>query len=186
MVSLWPFGSRTDRMMDVPASRMVQAALKALKSQGRAPNALRLLYRTLEVEANNPQALLILSELFRGRPNGGRPSGDDIYSGIIIEYAMDPKTFLPVTYKPIFERERTVIMAAWGFATQRGTEIDLDHIGYMTYINGLMSKVGSVYKGFMSAFTKLGVQAGAIEQSTAKRTRVYEDWLKSSNANLSI
>jgi hypothetical protein len=173
-------------MMDVPASKMSQAALKALKAQGRAPNALRPLYRTLEVEPNNPQGLLVLSELFRGRPNGNRPSGEDIYSGIIIEYAMDPKTFLPVTYKPIFERERTVIMAAWGFASQRGTEVDLDHIGYMTYINSLMSQVGSVYKGFSAALKKLGVQAGAIESATGKHTRVYDEWLKSSNANLQV
>ncbi len=171
-------------MMDVPASQMAQAALKAIQTQGRTAEALRLLYRTLEVEANNPQGLLILSEIFRGRSTGGRPTGDDYFSGIIIEYAMDPKTFLPATHKPAFEKERTKIMTMWGFAVTRGTETELDHIAYMTYINELMSKVGSVVRGFLMARTNLGVQAGALDVTTGKHTRQYEEWLKSSNSTL--
>lgn len=182
----WPFGSRTDRMMDVPASKMSQAALKALQISGREPRALRLLYRTLEIEPNNPQGLLILSELYRGQHNGTRPTGDDILSGVIIEYAMDHKTLLPATHKPAFEKARTAVMTAWGFADHRGNEVDLDHIGYMTYINDLMRQVGSVSRGFLMALTKVGIQAGAVDAATAKKTRSYEEWLKSSNSTLQI
>lgn len=183
-MGLWPFGTRNDRMMDVPAARMATAALKSIQASGRDPRALRYLYRTLEIEPNNAQALIILSELFRGATHGAKPTGDAIFSGIVLEYAMDPKTLLAPTHKPAFDKARTAIMTAWGFGKTRGTEVDLDHIAYMQYIHELMGTVGSVSRGFLMALTKIGVQAGCVDGATGKTTRSYDEWLRSPNNTL--
>ena len=82
MISLWPFHTRGGRIQDVKAPQMAQAAMTALQKSGRNTSSLRLLYRTLEMDPFHPQALLILSELYRGTSKNGPPTGDEILSGI--------------------------------------------------------------------------------------------------------
>src|SRR5262249_27519439 len=85
MVSFWPFkSSGKGRIQDLQAPRVAEAALKSFQKAGRSSLSLRLLYRTLELDPFNAQGLLILSELYRGRQKGVRPSGDEIFAGIIL------------------------------------------------------------------------------------------------------
>ena len=160
--------------------------MKSLQTLGRNHTAFRLLYRTLELDPFHPTSLLILSELYRGHKKGARPTGDEILSGIIIEYAMDPKTAMPAQQRPRFEKARLEVMALWGFVTPRGGETDVDHLGYMTYINELMGKVRSVANGFKIALTKLGVQAGALDPAKGSLTSTYQEWLRSDAKTLHL
>ncbi len=179
MVSLWPFHSGGGRIQDLKAPQLAEAALKSIQKSGRTAYSLRLIYRTLELDPFNPHALLILSELFRGKQRGVRPTGDEIYSGIIIEHAMDRKSALPADQKRHFDKARLDIMIQWGFVTQRGEEADVDHLGYMAYINELMGKVHSLTNGFLIAMTKLGIQAGVLDPAKNAPTRSYQEWLQS-------
>jgi hypothetical protein len=186
MISIWPFGSGSGRVKDVKAPQMAQAAMSALKTSGRSPFALRLLYRTLEVDPFHPDALLVLSGLYRGMTGGKRPTGDEIYSAIIIEYAADRKNVLSVEQKRSFDKARLEIMKEWGFVKPRGNETDVDHLGYMTYINELMTQVKSVPNGFMLALVKLGVQAGALDPTKGVPTRAYQEWLRADASTLHL
>ena len=115
---------------------------------------------------------------------GKRPKGDEIYSGIIIEYASDRKNVLSVEQKRKFDAARLDIMKEWGFVQRRGTEMDVDHLGYMTFINELMAQVKSVHNGFMLAVVKLGVQAGALDPTKGVPTRTYQEWLRADATTL--
>lgn len=168
------------------APQMAEAALKSLQKSGRTPLSLRLVYRTLELDPFNPQGLLILSELYRSRKKGVRPTGDEIFAGIIVEYAMDPKSTVPADKKRLFDKARLEVMTSWGFNTPRGTEFEVDHLGYMSYINELMAQVHSVGNGFRIAMVKLGVQAGILDPTKGALTRSYEEWLRSSASTLRL
>jgi hypothetical protein len=184
MVSFWPFGSRVAKIRDVKAPQLATAALQSLQKTGRTAYALRLLYRTLEVDPYHPHALLVLSELYRNKAKTGRPTGDEIYAGIILEYAMDRKSTVPPAMKPNIDTARVEIMNQWGFVSSRGGEAEIDHLGYMGYINELMGTVHSVANGFKSAHTKLGVQAGALDPAKGTPTPAYEEWLHADASTL--
>ncbi len=185
MVSFWPFQTRTDRVKDVAAANISQAAIKLLQKDGRTPSAMRLLYRTLELDPANPQALLMLAENFRRAQSTPKPTNDEALAGLVIEFALDPKTPLPPASKPGFEQARSSIMTAWGFAMPHGKDVELDHIGYMQHISQQLSKFGgSVQKGFLSALAMVGVKAGVIDPKNGSHTRTYEEWLNSSSSTL--
>jgi hypothetical protein len=186
MISLWPFRKEGGRIQDVKAPQMAEATMKSLQKLGRNNIALRMLYRTLELDPCHPNGLLVLSELFRGKEKGVRPKGDEIFSGIIIEYAMDPKTLMPADQKPRFEKARLEVMTLWGYVTPRGGETDVDHLGYMTHINELMGQVRSVANGFKMALAKLGVQAGAYDPVKGAPTHTYQEWLHSDTSTLHL
>jgi len=179
MVSLWPFGSRPARILDIKAPQLADAALTSIQTSGRTNYALRLIYRTLELDPFHPHALLVLSELFRGKAKSTRPIGDEIFAGIIIEYAMGQKSTVSVEQKRHFDKARAELMVQWGFTTKQGGEVDIDHLGYMSYINELMGKVHSVTNGFKTAHTKLGVRAGVIDPDKDTPNRAYQEWLHS-------
>src|SRR5882672_10532215 len=157
MISFWPFRSGTGRVQDVTADQLAEASIKSLQKTGRNLVSLRLLYRALEKDPHQPKALLIMSELFRSQKKGARPTGDEIFSGLIIEYAVDGKSPLSADNKRLFDKARLDIMTQWGFVTARGEETDVDHLGYMAYINELMSSIHTVANGFKMALAKLGV-----------------------------
>jgi len=186
MISFWPFRSGTARVQDVSADQLAEASIKSLQKTGRNHVSLRLLYRALEKDPYQPKALLIMSELYRSQKKGSRPSGDEIFSGIIIEYAMDGKSPIAADNKRLFDKARLDIMTQWGFVTSRGAETDVDHLGYMTYINELMSGIHSVANGFKIALTKLGVQVGALDLAKGHPTRAYQDWLHSDASTLHL
>jgi hypothetical protein len=184
MVSLWPFGSRTGRIQDLKAPQLAEAALKSIQKAGRSNYVLRLLYRTLELDPYHPHALLILSELYRGKTKSGRPAGDAIYAGIILEYAMDRKSTVPADLKPHFDKARVEIMNQWGFVSSRSGEAEIDHLGYMAYINELMAKVHSVSNGFKMALTQVGIQAGIVDPVKGTPNRAYQEWLHADASTL--
>jgi hypothetical protein len=177
MVSFWPFGSRVAQIRDIKAPQLAASVLLSLQKTGRSAYALRILYRTLELDPYNPHALLVLSELYRSKTKGVRPTGDEIFAGIILEYGMDRKSTVPAEMKPLFDKARVEIMSQWGFVTSRGGEAEVDHLGYMAYINELMGKVHSVANGFKIAHTKVGIQAGALDPAKGTPTKSYEEWL---------
>jgi hypothetical protein len=166
-------------MEDLKAPQLAEAAVKSIETSGRTAYALRFIYRVLELDPFQPQALLVLSDFFRGKRTDARPIGDEIYSGIIIEYAMDRKSTITPDQKRSFDKARIEIMKQWGFVTARGGETDIDHLGYMGYINELMGKVRSVTNGFKMALSILGVQVGVLDPSNGLPTREYRLWLKS-------
>jgi hypothetical protein len=175
----WPWNSKGGRIQDIPPHELANLATKNLQHSGRTALSGRMIYRTLEVDPYQPQALLMLSEMFRGKPNGARPKGDEIFAGIILEFAMDRKSGIPPDAKRFIDAARIEVLNSWGFVTERAGELDIDHIGYMTYINELMGQVRSVANGFQMAMAKLGVQSGVLDPTTGKHTQLYKDWLKS-------
>jgi len=182
MVSFWPWRSRHERIKDLKAPELAETATTILQKFGRNTRSARLIYRALELDPYQPQALLMMSELFRGKSIGARPKGDEIFAGIIIEYAVGFKSPISLENKRFFDKAREEILKSWGFVKPVGNEFDVDHLGYMAYINELMGQVGSVNNGFQTARRKLGIQAGIIHPATGKPTRVYKEWL-SSNAS---
>jgi hypothetical protein len=86
--------------------------------------------------------------------------------------------------KPHFDKARIEIMNQWGFISTRGGEPEIDHLGYMTYINELMAKVHSVTNGFLVALTKVGVQAGILDPAKGTPTKTYEEWLHADASTL--
>ena len=76
MVSLWPWRSQHKRIQDLTASELSSAALSILHQLGKNTRSLRLIYRALELDPYYPQALLLMSELYRGKIKGVRPQGD--------------------------------------------------------------------------------------------------------------
>jgi hypothetical protein len=186
VIPLWPFHTGGGRIKDLKAPQVAQATMTALQKGGRTPYSLRLLYRTLEVDPFHPEALLILSELYRGKSKTGPPTGDEIFSGIIIEYAMDRKHPLSPEHRRIFDKARLEIMTEWGFARPRASEMDVDHLGYMAFINGTMGKVKSVANGFKLALNKVGVQAGIIDPAKGVPNRAYQEWLSSDASTLRL
>ena len=175
---LWPFESTGNRVRDVKAPKLAEVALRSIQRSGRSPETLRLVYRALELDAFQPHALLVMIELFRGKKKEeGRPKGDEIYAGLLVEYSLDPKNTIPADQKPFFDKMRSDIMKSWGFVQSKGEEVDVDHIGYMGFINNLLGQVQSLTNGFKTAHAKLGVQAGALDPATHKPTPTYQDWL---------
>lgn len=178
MRTLWPSRTAGDRIQDVQAPKLAEAAFRSIQKSGRTAYALRLLYRALELDPSEPNALLVLVDLFRGKKYGARPVGDEIYAGILVEYAMDPHCTMSIEHKRFFDKARSEIMLLWGFVTPKGDEIDMDYIGYMTYINKLLNQALSIANGFRVALAKVGIQAGAIDATSFKPTRTYQDWLQ--------
>jgi hypothetical protein len=184
MISFWPFHKGTGRVMDLEASQLSGAALKSFQQVGRAGVSMRLLYRTLELDPYHPQALLLLIELFHGHQKGTRPKGDEIFSGILVEYAADNKSPLRGDKKQTFDKTRLDIMTAWGFVSPRAGETDVDHLGYMAFINEQMRQYHSVANGFKIALNKVGVQAGVVDPVKGSQTRAYQEWLHSDASTL--
>jgi len=186
VISFWPFHTGGGRIKDLKAQQIADSAIKSLQQFGRTHLTLRLLYRTLELDPFQPKALLLLSEHYRGKTNGAPPKGDEALAGIVIEFALDPKSALPSEQKPVFEKARLEIMRDWGFVTTRAGESDVDHIGYMTCINLQLGQLKSVPNGFRIALAKLGVLAGVYDPSTGSPTRAYQDWLHANASTLHL
>jgi hypothetical protein len=167
--------------MDLKAPELAEAATTTLQKLGRNALSARLIYRSLELDPYQSQALLMLSEFYRGKT---RPVGDEIFAGIIIEYAIDPKSSLSTEQKRLFDKARIEIMNLWGFVTPRAGEFDIDFLGYMSFISELAGRVGSVSNGFRTALAKLGVHAGILDPAKGGATSTYKDWLRSDAAAL--
>jgi hypothetical protein len=181
---MWPWQSSGHRIKDLKAPDLAEAATIVLQKLGRNALSGRLIYRALELDAHQPQALLMLSEFYRGKSKAQRPTGDEIFSGIVIEYAVDAKSPLSVEQRRLFDKARIEVMKLWGFVTPRGAEFDIDYLGYMTYINELTGQVGSVLKGYQTALTKLGAYAGIFDLAKGRLTPTYGKWLHCDAATL--
>ena len=183
-MSIWPWQSGNKRVQDLKSNELAEAATTVLQKLGRNTLSSRLIYRSLELNSFEPQALLMLSEVFRGKNRGHRPVGDEIFSGILIEFAMDRKSPLTMEQKRPFGKAQLEIMYYWGFVTPRGQEFDVDHLGYMTFINELMSQVRSIPNGFRIAHLKLGIASGLLDPTKATPTAIYKEWLRTDATQL--
>src|SRR5207302_9813927 len=140
------------------APRLAEVAVRSVEKTGRTAATKRLVYRALELDPFQPYALLVMIELFRGKKKEkARPTGDEVFAGLLVEYSLDPKNTIPAAERPLFDKMRTNIMQSWGFVINKGAESDVDHIGYMEFINNLLGQVQSVTNGFKTAHTKLGI-----------------------------
>lgn len=183
-MSIWPWKSGGHRIKDLKAPELAEAARAMLQKLGRNALSSRLIYRALDLDPYQPQALLMLSEFYRGKVLTGKPEGDEMFSGILIEYAMDPKSNLSSDQKRMLEKARIEVMNLWGFVKPRGEEFDVDYLGYMTCVNELTAQVRSMTNGFRTALAKLGVQAGILDPAKGLPTSAYQEWLRSDAAIL--
>ncbi len=181
---MWPWQKNKKRIQDLRAHEVAAYATASWKKSGRQVLCARLIYRTLELNPFQPQALLMLAEIYRGKTTGVRPVGDESFAGIVVEYAVDSKSSLTMEQKRPFDQARSEVMALWGFAKKRGTEWDIDHIGYMTHINEVSAAFSSLTNGFQYALVKLGVQAGFLDPKQGVTTQAYQAWLHSDASTL--
>lgn len=180
-MSIWPWSSGGHRIKDLKAPELAEAATVTLQRLGRNALSARLIYRALELDPYQPQALLMLSEFYRGK---SQPVGDEIFAGIIVEYAIDPKSPLSAEQKRLFDRPRIEVMNLWGFVKARAGDFDVDYLGYMSFLSELSMRVGSPANGFKIALAKLGVHAGILDAAKGAAAPAYKEWLNSDAAAL--
>jgi hypothetical protein len=181
---MWPWQSGGHRIKDLKSHELMEVATSVMQKVGRNALSVRLVYRVLELDSFQPQALLILVDYFTNKTKVGRPTGDEAYAGMIIEHAFNPKSPLTVEQKRVFDKARGEVMKAWGFVAIGGQESDSDYLGYMSFVNDLVTRMGSLSGAIKAAMTKLGVQAGILDPVKGTPNRVYQEWLNADTSTL--
>jgi len=187
------------------AKQLARHAFNVFLFSGRHETGAKLIYRAVELDPRNIDALRCLSDLLD-------VDGTEVFSGVVLEYALSES--VPKNDEELKELDDLLFLAkwSWGFSRHTSGNIHLaqedfidrsvfvvDEIRYEEFLDQILSRTCSLHDGLKSAHTLCGKIAGILAHETfgespgieefiyPKRFQIkttYDDWLQSSTEEL--
>jgi hypothetical protein len=180
------------------AQQLARHAFNVFLFSGRHQTGARLIYRALELDPRDAQALRCLSDLLDA-------DGTHVFSGTVLEYALSETTGIAGDEREVLDSLRFLAKWSWGFSRHKSGESHLaqeafadrsmfivDEERYKEFLAQLIGSAGSLQKAFESAHALCGAMAGfllhrehggtaGLEESLHPerfvRTDAYSQWL---------
>ena len=187
------------------AAQLGRHAFNVFLFLGRHRTGARLIYRALELDPHNAEALRCLSDLLDAE-------GTEVFSGVVLEYALAESTGLSQKECETLDDLRFLAKWSWGFSRHKSGEPHLsqeafsdrsqfvvDEERYKEFLAQVVEPAGSLTRAFESAHTLCGAMAGflvhdgaagkaGIEESLHperfEKTTAYEEWCRTSTEEL--
>jgi hypothetical protein len=187
------------------AQQLARHAFNVFLFSGRHRTGARLIYRALELDSGNAQALRCLSDLLDA-------DGTHVFSGVVLEYALSETAEISGDDRADLDNLRFLAKWSWGFSLHKSGEPHLaqeafadrssfvvDEERYKDFLAQLIGPAGSLQKGYKAAHTLCGAMAGfllhregggnaGLEESVHPerfvRTDEYSQWLQGSTEEL--
>jgi hypothetical protein len=177
---------------DLSAQELAGIATGVLQSTGRSMLAARVVYRAIEVNPYQVEAIARLSDLFRGRTIGARPEGDEALAGLVLEFGLDPESRMNKDQLVYLAAQRFDIQVLWGFAKPYADikvnlmpgspkdplKFEVQELDYLSFIMELEAHYGSPSSAFSLARVKAGIMGG-FANAKGKPLPIYREWLQS-------
>jgi hypothetical protein len=193
------------QIRELSAAQLARHATNVFLFAGRHRTGARLIFRALELEPYQPQALRGLSDLLDRE-------GTEQLSAAVLEYALAQGS--PISADEKKELDDLLFLAKWTWKFSRHEEgatgiawedladrskFIVDDQRYDEFLGQIVTEAGSIESAFRSAHTLIGVMGGLLEHrelgSNApldevlhpekfRVTTEYEEWLLSDTAEL--
>lgn len=187
------------------ASQVARHAFNVFLFSGRHQTGARLIFRALDLQPHNPEALRCLSDLLDS-------NGTEVFSGVVLEYALSEVPHLGDEERQTLDDLRFLAKWSWGFSRHKSgnphlaqdafgdrSAFSIDDTRYRQFLDQILSRTGSLEGGFKAAHTLCGAMAGflhhrelggkaGIEESLHpehfQKSDAYDQWLQSSTDEL--
>lgn len=195
----------TSTIANLNASQLARHAFNVFLFCGRHQTGACLIYRSLELEPQNPEALRCLSDLLDS-------NGTEAFSAVVLEYALREVPHLSDETRKTLDNLLFLAKWSWGFSRHNSGDphlaqdafadrsaFSVDDSGYREFIGQIIDRTGSLTGGFRAAHALCGVMArflqhcepgkdaGVEELLNPERflkTEAYDPWLRSSAEEL--
>jgi len=195
----------TSTIEELDANQLARHAFNVFLFSGRHQTGAKLIYRALELDPRNAEALRCLSDLLDAE-------GTEVFSGVVLEYAMSESTAIVGEQRKVLDDLRFLAKWSWGFSRHKSGDAHLaqqafaersaftvDEDRYKDFLDQLVNRTGSLEGGFKAAHLLCGAMAGflvhkqlgtkaGIEESVYSdrfvKTTAQSEWLRSSTEEL--
>jgi hypothetical protein len=153
------------RINDLDASQLARHAFNVFMFSGRHQQGARLIYRALEMDPHNTEALRCLSDLLDAE-------GTEVFSAVVLEYALSEEVGLQGEERKTLDDLLFLAKWSWGFSRHNSGEpylkqedfadrsaFVIDEAGYNSFLQSLLESCGSLQNGFNAAQTLCGTMA---------------------------
>ena len=186
-------------------AQLARHAFNVFLFGGRHQTGAKLIYHALTIEPYEPEALRCLSDFLDSKDT-------EVFSGIVLEYALAPDSPLTPSERTVLDDLRFLAKWSWEFSRHRSGERHLpgeafkdrsqfivDEERYLAFLQQALPPDGSFRTGFVAAHTLVGAMSGLIthQQFGAAapfaellhpdrfhQTDAYAQWLSSDTAEL--
>ncbi|HAF45803.1 MAG: hypothetical protein A2100_03515 [Sideroxydans sp. GWF2_59_14] len=190
----------TSTIEHLNASQLARHAFNVFLFSGRHQTGARLIYRALELQPHNAEALRCLSDLLDS-------NGTEVFSGVVLEYALSEEPQFSVEERQTLDDLRFLAKWSWGFSSHTSGNPHLaqdafadrsaflvDDSRYQQFLDQILTRTGSLEGGFKAAHTLCGAMAGFLQHGELggkagvveslhpeqfQKTEVYSQWLQS-------
>ncbi len=189
---------------ELNAAQLANHALNIFIAEGRHIEGARVIYRALQLDPHQPDALRSLSDFHAN-------SGTEAFSAATMEYTLSGAIELDPEERQKLEALHFLDIWTWGFArhnsgeAQLGAEafknrgdFEVDHAAYAAFLGTIVEPAGSLQAAFEAAHRLSGLMAGFLQHGGKDdpdlddvlrgegfvETAEYPHWLQSSTDDL--
>ncbi|MDI9224893.1 hypothetical protein [Stenotrophomonas sp. PFBMAA-4] len=189
---------------ELNAAQLATHALNIFIAEGRHIEGARVIYRALQLDPHEPDALRSLSDFHAS-------SGTEAFSAATMEYALSGAIDLSTEERQKLEALHFLDIWTWGFARHSSGEAQLsaeafknrddfevDHAAYAAFLGTIVEPAGSPQAAFQAAHRLSGLMAGFLQHASNDNpdldtvlrgegfveTPEYAQWLQSSTDDL--
>jgi hypothetical protein len=187
------------------ARQVARHAFNVFLFSGRHQTGAKLVYHAVRLDPKDAEALRCLSDLLDAK-------GTEIFSGIVLEYALSESTGIAGEARKVLDDLRFLAKWSWGFARHRSgsphlagdafkdrTAFVVEEDRYQEFLAQVVKPAGSLPNAFKAAHTLCGAMAGFLAHRELGRTAdigeslhpdrftetpAYREWLKTSTDEL--
>jgi len=196
----------TSKISDLNASQLARHAFNTfLFSGGPHVTGAKLIYRALQLDPKNPEAIRCLSDLLA-------IEGTEIFSAIALEYALSENVKLTNKERNEFDDLLFLSKWTWKFSRHKSgkpllskedfsnrTEFEVDETKYRQFLEQIIWPPVSLVTAFQAAHTLSGALAGFLVHMDPQRkigveeslfperfqiSPTYQEWLESDTVEL--
>ncbi|AWH53642.1 hypothetical protein C1924_10875 [Stenotrophomonas sp. ESTM1D_MKCIP4_1] len=189
---------------ELNAAQLANHALNIFIAEGRHIEGARVIYRALQLDPQQPDALRSLSDFHAN-------SGTEAFSAATMEYALSGGVALDDEERRKLEALHFLDIWTWGFARHRSGETQLaaeafsnrddfevDDAAYAGFLGTIVEPAGSPQAAFQAAHRLCGLMAGFVQHASNENpdlddvlrgegfveTAQYAQWLQSATDDL--
>lgn len=169
------------RIKDLDASPLARHAFNVFMFSGRQQQGARLIYRALEIDPHNAEALRCLSDLLDAE-------GTEVFSAVVLEYALSDAVGIQGAERKTLDDLLFLAKWSWGFSRHSSGEpylkqedfadrlaFVIDEEGYASFLQSLLEPCGSLQNGFKAAQTLCGTMAEfLVHEQLDEETEITE------------
>jgi hypothetical protein len=172
----------TLRISDLNSAQLARHAFNVfLFAGGRHATGGKLIYRALQLDPRNAEAIRCLSDFMFG-------DGTEVFSAVALEYGLSEQLNLTTAERKVLDDLLFISKWTWKFAKHKSgnptlrqedfadrSAFEVDEVRYQEFLKPLLDSAGSIEKAFNAAHTLSGILVGfLVHQDPSKKIGVEE------------